>query len=119
MRTIDLRIHLPGVRGCALALALLLVACGDGKRTGPTELREDEQRLVLETLDLMKLRLHRSRDAEGAPARRDSLHGLLDDEARSALLDRIAADPERAHLVAKALHESLQARKDRWFAEDL
>lgn len=119
MRTIDLRIHPSGVRRCVLALGLLLAACGDGKQTGPTELRPDEQRLVLETLDLMKLKLQRSRDQAGAQARRDSLHGLLEDEARSALLDRIAADPERAHLVAKALHESLQTRKDRWFAEDL
>lgn len=98
---------------CAAA-ATLLAAC-ESPRDRKIELDPQEQRLVHELVELVRVRVERTRD----PARADSilttLAPLYDDQERESLLDRLALDTPRGAAVMAAVHDSLEALRDRLF----
>lgn len=108
-----------GPRSAALialiALSVLGGCVSESKRpTGP--LPPEDARLVRETLDLIRVQVERAESPQRAAALRDSLGPhLLRPDQLEALLARAGSDPVRAERIATAVHESLQARRERWF----
>ncbi len=96
-------------------LALLaLVAC-ESPRERTVKLDTAEQRLVNETVELARIRVERTRDPQLADSLLAALPSLYDEAQREALLDRLAEDTPRGAAVLAAIHDSLEALRDRIF----
>lgn len=103
----------------ALAVSLLttgpiLTAC-ESPRDRRVELNAEEQRLVRELVDLLRVRIERTRDPAQADSMLSALPPLYDDQEREALLDRLSQDTPRGAAVLAAVHDSLEALRDRIF----
>jgi len=79
------------------------------------ELDEQEQRLVSEVVELVSARIERTRDPARADSILASLPPLYDEAQRKALLDRLSQDTPRGAAVLAAVHDSLEALRDRIF----
>jgi hypothetical protein len=93
----------------------LLAACGPGRDSRPIQLTDEEQRLVQETVQMIRIRLETTRDPKHAAEMRAAADGLYTEEERQFLLDRLATDSARGEVVMDAIHDSLQAMRAELF----
>jgi hypothetical protein len=102
--------------GCILsAVALLLVAACESPRDRTVRLNAEEERLVREVIELVRARVERTRDPQRADSLLSNLPPLYDDQERESLLDRLSSDTPRGAAVVAAIHDSLEALRDRIF----
>ena len=103
----------------ALVLGLvttgLLSAGCESPRERRVELDPQEKRLVKELVELLRVRIERTRDPARADSMLAALPPLYDDQEREALLDRLSQDTVRGAAVLAAVHDSLEALRDRIF----
>ena len=104
-----------GLIGLSMGLTLLLAACEDSSSGATSPFEPEEQQLIEETLQLMRLRIERARDPQRADEMARELGPLLDEALLEAQLQRLSADPVRGQRLLSAIHDSLKAMRNEIF----